>query len=113
MFCDKTSKGTIQSSDLAGAAIEGDEMVSIDEKDEPFVLGNNQCWVLEDNRPSMPKTARDSRFFGSVLLSIFGRVIYSLRTSVDHALVRTDSPILAMELDLEALVNGANMHLRK
>lgn len=31
------------------AAIEGYEMVSTDEKDEPFVLETDQCWVLSDN----------------------------------------------------------------
>ena len=31
------------------AAIEGYEMVSKDEKDEPFVLEKDQCWVLSDN----------------------------------------------------------------
>ncbi|KAE9460656.1 hypothetical protein C3L33_07402, partial [Rhododendron williamsianum] len=31
------------------AAIEGFEMVSTDEKDEPFVLETDQCWVSSDN----------------------------------------------------------------
>lgn len=31
------------------AAIEGYEMASIDEKDEPFVLERDQCWLLSDN----------------------------------------------------------------
>lgn len=30
------------------AAVEGHEMLSTDEKDEPFVLGENECWVLGD-----------------------------------------------------------------
>ena len=31
------------------AAIEGYEMASTDEKDEPFVLDKDECWVLADN----------------------------------------------------------------
>ncbi|XP_007050286.2 PREDICTED: uncharacterized protein LOC18613135 isoform X2 [Theobroma cacao] len=37
------------------AAIEGYEMVSTDEKDEPFVLEKDQCWVLADNEKLKPK----------------------------------------------------------
>lgn len=31
------------------AAIEGYEMVSEKEKEEPFILEKDQCWVLSDN----------------------------------------------------------------
>jgi hypothetical protein len=37
------------------AALEGYEMVSSDEKDEPFVLEKDQCWVLADNQALKPK----------------------------------------------------------
>lgn len=37
------------------AAIEGYEIVSSDEKDEPFVLEEDQCWVLSDNDSLKPK----------------------------------------------------------
>jgi len=37
------------------AALEGYEMVSSDEKDEPFVLEKDQCWVLADNQVLKPK----------------------------------------------------------
>ncbi|KDO60487.1 hypothetical protein CISIN_1g028679mg [Citrus sinensis] len=37
------------------AAIEGYEMVSTDEKDEPFVLDKDECWVLADNENMKPK----------------------------------------------------------
>lgn len=37
------------------AAIEGFEMVSKNEKEEPFVLEENQCWVLADNEILKPK----------------------------------------------------------
>lgn len=37
------------------AAIEGYEMVSTNEKEEPFVLEKDQCWVLADNENLKPK----------------------------------------------------------
>ncbi|KAG8064225.1 hypothetical protein GUJ93_ZPchr0004g38492 [Zizania palustris] len=37
------------------AALEGYEMVSNDEKDEPFVLDKDQCWVLAENQSLKPK----------------------------------------------------------
>lgn len=37
------------------AAVEGYEMVSTDEKDEPFLLEKDQCWVLADNEKLKPK----------------------------------------------------------
>lgn len=32
------------------AALEGFEMVSGNEKDEPFVLEKDQCWVIAENQ---------------------------------------------------------------
>lgn len=37
------------------AAVEGFEMASTDDDDEPFVLDRNQCWVLADNEDLKPK----------------------------------------------------------
>lgn len=37
------------------AAVEGHEMASTDEKDEPFILEDNECWVLADNEDLKPK----------------------------------------------------------
>lgn len=37
------------------AATEGYEMVSKDEKEEPFILDKNECWVLADNEALKPK----------------------------------------------------------
>lgn len=37
------------------AAIEGYEMVSTDEKDKPFVLEEDECWVVSDNEALKPK----------------------------------------------------------
>ncbi|KAK3144926.1 hypothetical protein QOZ80_4AG0319820 [Eleusine coracana subsp. coracana] len=99
------------------AALEGYEMVSNDEKDEPFVLEKDQCWVLADNQALKPKEARDSRLFGPVpMTDILGRVIYSLRTAVDHGPVENspvamnqDAPILAVELDVEEMAKNNKM----
>ncbi|XP_057850448.2 mitochondrial ATP-independent inner membrane protease subunit 2 isoform X2 [Cryptomeria japonica] len=67
------------------AAVEGEEMLSTDEKEEPFFLEKDQCWVISDNESLSPKDACDSRIFGPVPMSnILGRVIYCLRSSVDH-----------------------------
>ncbi|CAL5018717.1 unnamed protein product [Urochloa decumbens] len=96
------------------AALEGYEMVSNDEKDEPFVLEKDQCWVLADNQALKPKEARDSRLFGPVpMTDILGRVIYSLRTAVDHGPVENsrmamnqDAPVLAVELDVEEMAKN-------
>ncbi|XP_057781447.1 mitochondrial ATP-independent inner membrane protease subunit 2-like [Salvia miltiorrhiza] len=93
------------------AAIEGHEMASTDKKDEPFVLEDNECWVLADNEDSKPKDSYDSRSFGPVTLSdIVGRAIYCLKNDVDHGPVNNsdlsaivDSPVLAVELDVDEL----------
>lgn len=37
------------------AALEGEEMVSTNEEDEPFQLGPGTCWVLCDNESISPK----------------------------------------------------------
>ncbi|KAJ4878899.1 Peptidase S24/S26A/S26B/S26C family protein [Raphanus sativus] len=92
------------------AALEGSEMVSSDEKEEPFVLEKDQCWVVADNQEKS-KEAYDSRTFGPVSLAdIVGRAIYCMRTAVDHGPVsnsefsmQEDSPILAVELDVDEL----------
>ncbi|XVF21575.1 hypothetical protein REPUB_Repub12eG0101400 [Reevesia pubescens] len=94
------------------AATAGYEMVSKNEKDEPFVLEKDQCWVLADNENLKPKEAKDSRLFGPVpMTGIVGRVIYCLRTAVDHGPVQNshysmqkDSPVLEVELDVDDMV---------
>ncbi|XP_057483144.1 mitochondrial ATP-independent inner membrane protease subunit 2-like [Actinidia eriantha] len=96
------------------AAIEGFEMVSTDEKEEPFVLDKDECWVLADNENLKPKEANDSRIFGPVpMTDIVGRVIYYLKTAVDHGPVqnshfsmRKDSPVLEVELDVDEMAKG-------
>ncbi|CAA3024913.1 Hypothetical predicted protein [Olea europaea subsp. europaea] len=94
------------------AAIEGYEMASIDEKDEPFVLERDQCWLLADNENLKTKQeAYDSRTFGPVsMIEIIGRVICCLRTVVDHGPVnnshfsaRKDLPVLEVELDVDEM----------
>ncbi|CAK9140617.1 unnamed protein product [Ilex paraguariensis] len=96
------------------AAMEGCELGSTDEKDEPFVLEKDQCWVLTDNENLKPKEASDSRTFGPVSITdIVGRVIYCLRTAVDHGPVQNsyfsmqkDSPVLQIELDVNEMANS-------
>uniref|UniRef100_A0A2N9IKW4 Peptidase S26 domain-containing protein n=1 Tax=Fagus sylvatica TaxID=28930 RepID=A0A2N9IKW4_FAGSY len=96
------------------AAIEGYEMVSKDEKDEPFILEKDQCWVVADNENILPKEAQDSRMFGPVpMTDIVGRVIYCLRTAVDHGPVQNshfsmkkDSPVMEIELDVDEMAKN-------
>ncbi|KAJ0589269.1 putative lexA/Signal peptidase-like superfamily [Helianthus annuus] len=96
------------------AAIEGYEMVSKDEKDEPFVLEKDQCWVLADNDKLKPKEAKDSRLFGPVSMDdIIGRVLYCLRTAVDHGPIQNsqfsmqkDLPVLEVELDVDEMAKN-------
>ncbi|KAL9685356.1 hypothetical protein QQ045_022805 [Rhodiola kirilowii] len=96
------------------AAMEGDEMVSKDEKDDPFVLEEDQCWVLADNESLQPKEAYDSRIFGPVSMSdIVGRAIYCLRSTIDHGPVmnsmdsmQKDIPVLEVELDVDELAEN-------
>ncbi|GLJ45247.1 hypothetical protein SUGI_0952350 [Cryptomeria japonica] len=96
------------------AAVEGEEMLSTDEKEEPFFLEKDQCWVISDNESLSPKDACDSRIFGPVPMSnILGRVIYCLRSSVDHGPIinsdvamQKDSPVLAMELDVDEMARN-------
>lgn len=95
-------------------AIEGYEMASTDEKDEPFVLERDQCWVVAENEKLKAKEAIDSRTFGPVQMTdIVGRVIYCLRSAVDHSRIQNshfsmlrDSPVLDMELDVDEMVKS-------
>jgi len=93
------------------AAIEGEEMVSSKDEDEPFQLDPGMCWVLCDNESINAKDAQDSRSFGPLpLQNIIGRAIYSSRSAVEHGVVmnselamRDDYPVLVAELDVEEL----------
>lgn len=95
------------------AALEGEEMESSDPSDEPFCLARGTCWVLcdNDNLSSKVPDAIDSRSFGPLSLrNIIGRAIYHSRSPVEHGIVENskdamhaDSPILAVELDVEEL----------
>lgn len=55
------------------AAIEGNEMLSTDEKDEPFVLEKDECWVLADNESLKPKVR-----------AIFGKFDNYVQTNVSN-----------------------------
>eukprot|EP00898_Chlorokybus_atmophyticus_P006463 jgi/Chlat1/6818/Chrsp51S06503 len=93
-------------------AIEGDEMVSSEESQEPFQLDRDLCWVLADNPARSPAEATDSRTFGPLQLSrILGRAIYCARSVTDHSHIENseraaaaDSAVLTAELDVEDLV---------
>ncbi|XP_027934350.1 uncharacterized protein LOC114189839 isoform X1 [Vigna unguiculata] len=96
-------------------AIEGYEMVSTDENDEPFTLEKDQCWVVAENEKLKAKQeANDSRTFGPVQMTdIVGRVIYCLRSAVDHGRVqnsyfgmRKDTPVLEVELDVDEMAKS-------
>lgn len=96
------------------AATEGYEMVSTDEKDEPFILEKDQCWVLSDNDALKAQEAGDSRTFGPLsMANIVGRVIYCLRTAIDHGPVQNsrssmqkDSPVIEVELDVDEMAKN-------
>ncbi|KAL0927711.1 hypothetical protein M5K25_001912 [Dendrobium thyrsiflorum] len=96
------------------AAVEGYEMASKNEKDEPFILEKDQCWVLSDDESLKPKEARDSRLFGPVPMSgILGRVIYAMRSAVDHGPVQNshlamdkDTSVLSVELDVDEMAKN-------
>ncbi|CAK9199579.1 unnamed protein product [Sphagnum troendelagicum] len=95
------------------AALEGDEMVSSNDDDEGFKLEPGTCWVLCDNEGISPKEAVDSRTFGPLRMSnIIGRAIYYSRSAVEHGFVQNsdeamhvDSPVLAVELDVEEMTS--------
>lgn len=96
------------------AAIEGYEMVSTDEKDEPFILEKDECWVVAENEKMKAKEANDSRTFGPVQMTdIVGRVIYCLRSAVDHGRIQNsyfgmkkDMPVLEVELDVDEMAKN-------
>jgi hypothetical protein len=86
------------------AAMEGSEMVSSEVGDAPFRIPPEHCWVVREN-PSAA-SARDSTFFGPLgLKHIVGRVMYAIRSSVDHGRISyspygmaTDEIVLRQEL---------------
>ncbi len=56
------------------AAIEGYEMVSKDEKDEPFILEKDQCWVVADNENILPKV--NITFLSNNLIISFSQIVW-------------------------------------
>ncbi|XP_074282293.1 mitochondrial ATP-independent inner membrane protease subunit 2-like isoform X2 [Silene latifolia] len=98
------------------AAVEGHEMVSTNEDDEPFVIEEGQGWVLADKKSLSPKESKDSRTYGPISMSdIVGRIVYRFRTLDDHGFMRNnklsrtyDMPILYMELDSEVMLRFAD-----
>ncbi|KAH9602317.1 hypothetical protein KSS87_010899, partial [Heliosperma pusillum] len=115
------------------AAVEGYEMVSTNEDDEPFVLEEGQGWVLSDKKSLSQKDMRedsvvvggcvglrcggvveskDSRTFGPISMSdILGRIVYRFRTLDDHGFMVNnklsmtyDMPVIYMELKTEEML---------
>lgn len=97
------------------AAMEGDELISEeageDEVPEEYIIPDGHCWLLADNESLQPPHVIDSRALGPIpLSSIFGRVMYSMRSEHDHGPVENseeglaaDAPVLEAELNLDTL----------
>ncbi|XP_021752652.1 mitochondrial inner membrane protease subunit 1-like [Chenopodium quinoa] len=93
------------------AALGGHQMVSTDEKDEPFVIRIDHCWVLADNKELKAREANDSRTFGPVpAMDIIGRVIYRFQSMEDHGRVENsnchleeDAAVVKFELELDEM----------
>ncbi len=73
------------------------------------------CWVHRDNEEVPLAQAPDSRAFGPLpLADVTGRVVYASRGRSDHGSVRNseaaedaDAPVLAHELDVDALAKSS------
>ncbi|KAK9725380.1 hypothetical protein RND81_05G140000 [Saponaria officinalis] len=97
------------------AADGGYEMASTDEKDEPFILGDEEFWVLSDNTDLKKGEAGDSRAFGPITLKdIIGRVIYRMQSAEDHGPVHNseeskvdDEAVLTVELDIDEMAKSS------
>ncbi|KAL2921340.1 Mitochondrial inner membrane protease subunit 1 [Bienertia sinuspersici] len=89
------------------AAVGGYEMVSDNKEDEPFVLEDDQCWIVADNKNLKPGERNDSRTYGPIsITNIIGRVMYRFRTLDHHGFVvnspvsmQNDMPVFYVELD--------------
>ncbi|KAF3578439.1 hypothetical protein DY000_02034931 [Brassica cretica] len=86
-----------------------------DDKEEPFVLEKDQCWVEAENKEIKAKHMIVVTFGPVSTANIVGRAMYCLRTAVVHGPVRNsdtamgrDSPILAIELDVEEMAKNHN-----
>lgn len=97
------------------AADGGQEMLSTDEKDEPFVLSDEELWVLSDNKDLKPGEAQDSRTFGPITITeIVGRVLYRMQSAHDHGPVHNseenkddDAAVLQVELDVDQMAKSS------
>lgn len=74
-------------------ALPGEDIVCMDNPENKIELGPNEVWVTTDNHQNA-RDAPDSRTFGPVDATehVFGRVIYSIRSAVDHGPVRNPDP---------------------
>ena len=78
-------------------ALPGETIVSASDSDNAVDLAANQVWVMADNYEAGESDTilpPDSRTFGPVDATkhIFGRVVYSIRSAVDHGPILNPSP---------------------
>jgi hypothetical protein len=76
------------------AAIEGYEMVSSNEEEEPFVLDNDQCWVLSDNTSLKPKVQL------LILATITSFVLYVMGNALIFGLVGTSINMQQLKIEV-------------
>ncbi|KAH9609554.1 hypothetical protein KSS87_007474 [Heliosperma pusillum] len=92
----------------------GYEMATTDEKDDPFILDDEEFWVLSDNKDLKKGEAKDSRAFGPITLKdIVGRVIYRMQSAEDHGPIENseeskvdDEAVLNVELDVDEMAKS-------
>ncbi|KAL9240762.1 hypothetical protein vseg_014945 [Gypsophila vaccaria] len=97
------------------AADGGYEMESTDDKDEPFILDEEEFWVLSDNKDLKKEEAKDSRAFGPIpLKDIVGKVIYRMQSPEDHGPMHNseeskedDEAVLQVELDVDEMAKSS------
>ncbi|CAN6802544.1 hypothetical protein Bca4012_029904 [Brassica carinata] len=53
-------------------------MVTGDEKEEPFGLDKDQCWVTAENQELKAKDAHDSQTFGPISIADIGELFFFL-----------------------------------
>ncbi|XP_074307352.1 mitochondrial ATP-independent inner membrane protease subunit 2-like [Silene latifolia] len=92
----------------------GYEMATTDEKDDPFILDDEEFWVLSDNKDLKKGEAKDSRAFGPITFKdIVGRVIYRMQSAEDHGPIENseesklyDEAVLNVELDVDEMAKS-------
>ncbi|KAG2484322.1 hypothetical protein HYH03_016864 [Edaphochlamys debaryana] len=96
------------------AAVEGQEMVSITDDDQPYYIPAGHLWVLADNANLRVEDGEviDSRSYGHIpYKSVIGRVVYACASRAHHGPVRNnpgqtgeDEAVVAAEVDVEEML---------